>query len=295
MLFNSLEFGVFIAIVIALTSVLTDRKRNILFLVASYIFYGSWNAPFVLLLWFTTFFDYVLGLQIGSTERVGARRAYLAASLVGNLGILFYFKYGNFFLDNIAFISGVDPEPFYLDVLIPLGISFYTFQSMSYTIDVYRRTTEPCRDFIDFALYVAFFPQLIAGPILRASDFIPQLYRTDPVREEEKIRGVELFLLGLFKKVVIADNFAYLADRVFDNPGAYAGPAIALGAIGFAIQIYCDFSGYSTMARGLASFFGFQFPKNFDYPLLRWNPVLLRGSWHMTMARWFQDYVFVPL
>jgi len=293
--FNSFEFLVFLAVVLALAPLFRGRRRHGLLLAASYFFYGTWNPPFLLLLWFSTGLDFVCGGRIAVARSRVARRAYLCASLVGNLGVLFYFKYGNFFLDNIAFVSGIDPEPFYLDVIIPLGISFYTFQSMSYTLDVYRGATEPCDSLLDFALYVTFFPQLIAGPILRASEFLPQLRRTDPVREEEILRGVELFLLGLFKKVVVADNLAILADRVFANPDSFDAAAVTVATLAFWIQIYCDFSGYSTMARGLACFFGFRLPRNFDYPQLRHNPLQYRRTWHITMGNWFTDYVYKPL
>jgi alginate O-acetyltransferase complex protein AlgI len=295
MRFNSFEFAVFLAVVLALAPWFQGRRRHALLLVASYFFYGTWNPPFLLLLWFSTGLDFACGGWIAKTRSRAARRAALATSLVGNLGVLFYFKYGNFFLENVAFVSGIDPEPFYLDVIIPLGISFYTFQSMSYTLDVYRGAAEPCDSLLDFALYVTFFPQLIAGPILRVSEFLPQLRRTDPVREEEILRGVELFLLGLFKKVVVADNLAILADRVFASPASYSASAIAVGTLAFWIQIYCDFSGYSTMARGLASFFGFRLPRNFDYPQLRHNPLQYRRTWHITMGNWFTDYVYKPL
>jgi D-alanyl-lipoteichoic acid acyltransferase DltB (MBOAT superfamily) len=166
---------------------------------------------------------------------------------------------------------------------------------MSYTLDMYRGDTEPCDSFLDFALYVTFFPQLIAGPILRASEFMPQLRRTEPANEAEVLRGIELFLLGLFKKVVIADNIAILVDQVYAQPNFYNGGAVALAAAAFWIQIYCDFSGYSTMARGLASVLGFQLPRNFDYPQLQHNPLGYRRSWHMTMGNWFTDYVYKPL
>jgi alginate O-acetyltransferase complex protein AlgI len=166
---------------------------------------------------------------------------------------------------------------------------------MSYTIDVYRGAAEPTESFLDFALYVTFFPQLIAGPILRAAQFLPQLRRTEPLREDEILRGVELFLGGLFKKVVIADNFALVADKVFADPGAFSATAIWVGAMSFAIQIYCDFSGYSEMAQGVGHFFGFKLPRNFDFPLLKWNPLLQRLSWHRTMGSWFADYIFRPL
>jgi alginate O-acetyltransferase complex protein AlgI len=295
MRFNSYEFAFFLPVVLLLWSLTRGRSRHVVLLAASYVFYASWNPPFVVLLWLSTWLDYVCGGRIARTDRPGLRRAYLAASLTGNLGILVYFKYGNFFLDNVAFVSGIDPEPFYLNVVIPLGISFYTFQTMSYTLDVYRGTAEPCDDLLEFALYVTFFPQLIAGPILRASQFLPQLRRTDPLREDEILRGVELFLGGLFKKVVIADNFGLLADRVYADPTSFSAAAIWVGSIAFAIQIYGDFSGYSEMAQGLGHFFGFRLPRNFDYPMLRWNPLLVRQGWHRTMGAWFADYVFRPL
>lgn len=166
---------------------------------------------------------------------------------------------------------------------------------MTYTIDVYRRRVEPCRSLLDFALYVAFFPQLLAGPILRAGHFIPQLKRTEPVRDDELLSGLELFCLGLFKKVVVADNMATLADAVFSDPSHYSAAAIVLGTIAFWIQIYCDFSGYSTMARGLGRWLGFEIPQNFNYPLLQTNPQSYRHSWHMTLGQWFTDYVYKPL
>ncbi len=295
MRFNSLEFALFFPLIFVLSLALEGRRRQLLLLFASWFFYGTWNAPFLLLLWFTTGFDYLMGARIARTERPAARKACLALSLAANLGILIYFKYGNFFLDNIAFVSGIDPSPFYLKLVIPLGISFYTFQSMSYVIDVYRREIAPCDDFLQYSLYVTFFPHLIAGPILRAREFLPQLKRVDPIRQEEILRGVELFLLGLFKKVVVADNVAVMVDRVFEAPERFGAPAIGLGAALFLVQVYCDFSGYSTMAQGLGSFFGIKLPRNFDYPLLRWNPLLYRRSWHVTMGNWFQDYVFRPL
>ncbi len=295
MRFNSLQFAIFLPIVFLLWTVLRGRARQVLLLGASYFFYATWNAPFLLLLWFTTILDYWCGLRIGAAEDPRRRKAWLLASIVANLGVLVYFKYGNFFLENVAFISNVDPTPFYLDVIIPLGISFYTFQSMSYVIDVYRREIEPCRDLLQYSLFVTFFPHLIAGPILRAGQFLPQLHRADPVRQEELLRGIELFLVGLFLKMVVADNLGGVVDRVFEAPTRFNAAAIALASIMFAAQVYCDFNGYSTMARGLGWMFGFQLPKNFDYPLLRWNPLLFRKSWHITMGNWFQDYVFRPL
>jgi alginate O-acetyltransferase complex protein AlgI len=294
--FNSVEFAVFLPIVWGLWLLLRERRRrHVLLLVASYLFYASWNAPFLLLLWFTTWLDYVAGSRIADATSKTVRRAWLLSSIGANLAILAYFKYGNFFVDNVAFVSGVDPEPFYLNLVIPLGISFYTFQSMSYTLDVYRGEAPRCRSLLDFALFVSFFPHLIAGPILRTKQFLPQLERDHDPGERELVRAVELFLGGLFGKMVVADNFAILADRVFADPLRFSAAALWMGAIAFAIQVFADFNGYSQMARGLGHLFGYTLPRNFDYPLLRWNPLLVRQSWHMTIGRWFADYVFRPL
>jgi D-alanyl-lipoteichoic acid acyltransferase DltB (MBOAT superfamily) len=293
--FNSYEFAVFFAVLLALLPFFRGRRRHGLLLGASYVFYGAWNVPFVSLLVFSTVLDFVCGARVARAATPGAKRAWLALSLAGNLGPLFYFKYGNFFLENVAFVAGVDAEPFYLDVVIPLGISFYTFQTLSYTLDMYRGKHAPCTDLLHFALYVTFFPQLVAGPILRASEFLPQLARTEPVRQDEILRGVELFLLGLFKKVVVADNMAILADRVFASPGDMSGAAVLAGTWAFWAQVYCDFSAYSTMAQGLGSMLGYSLPRNFDYPQLRHNPSLYRQTWHITLGNWVTDYVYRPL
>jgi len=293
--FNSYEFLVFFAALLALLPFFRGRKRHGLLLAASYVFYGAWNVPFIGLLLFTTALDFYCGARLARAATPATKRAWLIGSLFGNLGPLFYFKYGNFFLENVAFVSGLDPEPFYLNVVIPLGISFYTFESLSYTLDMYRNKYEPCTSFLDFALFVTFFPHLVAGPILRTPEFLPQLKRTAPVTQPEVLRGVELFLLGLFKKVVVADNLAVLADRVFESPGAYSGAAVVAGTWAFWAQIYCDFSGYSTMAQGLASMLGFWLPRNFDYPQLRHNPLQYRRTWHITLGNWITDYVYRPL
>ena len=295
MRFNSYEFVLFFAVVLALAPFLRGRGRHLMLLAASYLFYATWNPPFVLLLLFSTALDYGCAGRMEAARSLWGRRGWLSLSLCGNLGVLAYFKYGNFFLENVAFVSGIDPEPFYLDLVIPLGISFYTFQSLSYSLDVYRGEAERCRSFLDFALYVSFFPQLIAGPVLRVGEFLPQLRRTRPVGREEVLRGVELFALGLFKKVVVADNLAILVDQVFAAPDRYSGFAVAIASWAFWTQVYCDFSGYSSMARGLGSLLGFHLPRNFDYPQLRHNPRLYRASWHITMGNWFQDYVYKPL
>jgi alginate O-acetyltransferase complex protein AlgI len=296
MLFSSAEFLFFFAAVLALHRVL--RWRRALILVASYGFYASWNPPFVLLLAYTTLLDYVVGRRLEVTEGRGARRALLGASLLGNLGVLAYFKYVNFLLDVLAqavLAEAATLRPFRVSASIPLGISFYTFQSLSYAVDVYRRQIPACRSAADFFLFVSFFPHLVAGPILRADELLPQIRSNRPADARQVLTGVELVLLGLFQKVVVADNLSLLVDPVFEAPERYAGPTLLLAAFAFVGQIYCDFAGYSTMARGLASLLGYALPVNFAYPLLASDPVEYRRRWHITMGRWFRDYVYRPL
>jgi alginate O-acetyltransferase complex protein AlgI len=307
MLFNSFEFVVFFTLVLAVWCALGRRfaARKTLLLLASWTFYATWSPRFLPLLVATTAVDFHLARWIyarrwaepGREHPDGIRRArpLLIASLLANLGLLGFFKYGGFLYRSAAVLIPLGPLPDVLRVVAPLGISFYTFHSISYVIDTYRGLRPPTDDFRDFALYVAFFPQLLAGPILRAGHFLPQLKRTEPVRDDEILTGVELFCLGLFKKVAVADNMAVLADQVFADPTGHSGLALLIGTVAFWIQIYCDFSGYSTMARGLGMWFGFDIPRNFDYPLLKTNPADYRHAWHMTLGQWFTDYVYKPL
>jgi alginate O-acetyltransferase complex protein AlgI len=295
-LFSSAEFLFFFLLVLVLHRVLPWRRA--LLLVASYGFYASWNPPFVLLLAWTTVLDYALGRRMEKERVVWRRRGLLALSLVGNLGVLAYFKYVNFFLETLAqtgLFAPVTLAPLHVSAQIPLGLSFYTFQSLSYTIDVYRREIRSCPHVLDFFLFVSFFPHLIAGPVLRADQLLPQIRVNRPATAAEILVGVELCLIGLFQKVVVADNLALLVDDRFARPEAYSGAALLLAAFGFVGQIYCDFAGYSTMARGLASLLGYALPENFAYPLLASNPVELRRRWHITMGNWFRDYVYRPL
>jgi alginate O-acetyltransferase complex protein AlgI len=295
-LFSSAEFLFFFLLVLALHRVLPWRRA--LLLVASYGFYASWNPPFVLLLAWTTALDYTLGRRLDIEQAPWRRRALLGLSLAGNLGVLAYFKYVNFLLEVIAQTGLVSPArlaPFHVGAQIPLGLSFYTFQSLSYTIDVYRRDIRSCTRLLDFFLFVSFFPHLVAGPVLRADQLLPQIRVNRPATAAQVLTGIELCLIGLFQKVVIADNLALLVDECFARPRAYAGGALLLAAFSFTAQIYCDFSGYSTMARGLASLLGYALPENFAYPLLASNPVELRRRWHITMGNWFRDYVYRPM
>lgn len=296
MLFNSLPFALFLGTFLLLWQLSGGRPwRRWLLLIGSWLFYASFSAPFLLLLLLSTALDYRIGRALESQEAPWARKALLAASLVGNLGLLVYFKYGTFLLSIVGLTVAPEAQVFHVEGSIPPGISFYTFQTLSYTIDVYRRRSPACQDPVDFAIYVSFFPQLVAGPIVRIHEFLPQLRALSGASRAQAVRGAELFALGLVKKVVIADNIGVLIDPVFSDVGSYTAPTLALAAVMFSAQVYCDFSGYSTMARGLAQMLGFKLPRNFDYPWLASSPLGFRRGWHLTMSHWFRDYVFHPL
>jgi len=294
--FDSVEFLLFFPVVLVLHRLLPWRRG--LLILASYTFYASWNPPFLLLLLFSSALDYTVGRRLEAADDPTRRKLLLGLSLAGNLGVLAFFKYFNFVLDNAAAVGLASPEalaPLYLQTAIPLGISFYTFQTMSYTIDVYRRQVPACRSPYDFALFVSFFPQLIAGPILRAKDFIPQIVADRIANGRQMLEGIELVLVGLFKKMVLANNLAILVERCYDDPEAFSGEALIVASVAFAVQVYCDFSGYSTIARGLARMLGYELPRNFLFPMLSANPYDYRRGWHMTMGDWFRDYFYRPL
>jgi D-alanyl-lipoteichoic acid acyltransferase DltB (MBOAT superfamily) len=299
--FDSVEFWAFFAVVLVLHRLLPARRW--LLVLASYAFYASWNPPFVLLLLFSSALDFVIGRKLGalpvdSPSLHAKRRALLGLSVLGNLGVLVYFKYVNFALDNLVAIGLLAPAssaPLRVDAVLPLGISFYTFQTLSYTIDVYRGKARPVRSVGDFLLFVSFFPQLVAGPILRSEEFVPQIQHDPLPSRRAVLEGVELCLVGLFKKTVIADGFANVVDLVFAEPEHFSGGALLVASFCFNCQIYCDFSGYSTMARGLARLLGYDIPRNFDFPLLATNPLDYRRGWHVTMGNWFRDYLYRPL
>ncbi|MCB9594304.1 MAG: MBOAT family protein [Sandaracinaceae bacterium] len=298
MLFTSLHFAILLVITILAVKLAPARWRRWILLLASWAFYAGWEPKWLLLLWISTGVDYVAGRLLERDDGERTRRAVLAASLVVNLGILFAFKYWDFALALVGlgdWASVADRQSFHVYGDVPPGLSFYTFQTLSYTIDVYRRRQKAVRDPVDFALYVAFFPQLVAGPILRASEFFPQLDAPPPPSAARTWAAIELFGIGLFKKVVVADNLGRLVDPIYADPAHASGVALAIGALLFWGQVYADFSGYSTMARGLGKLFGVDLPRNFDYPLLATGPLEYRRSWHMTMSTWFRDYVFHPL
>lgn len=309
MLFNSLEFAAFLPLVFLLYWTVFARSlkaQNVLILVASYVFYGWWDWRFLGLIAFSTVVDFLVGNQIqrsweaANTERAGRRRAqgWLVLSLAVNLGLLGYFKYANFFIENWieAWASlGVHMEASTLQIILPVGISFYTFQTLSYSIDIYRRQLEPTRDFIAFATFVSFFPQLVAGPIERAQALLPQIERPRAFTYEDGRSGLRLILWGLFKKVVIADTCAPHVNAIFAQPDDFSGPTLMLGAIFFAFQIYGDFSGYSDIAIGTARLFGVRLMTNFKTPYFARDIAEFWRKWHISLSTWFRDYLYIPL
>jgi len=299
MLFNSPEFVVFLVAIFSLYWVLPSlRMQNRLLLVGSYIFYGFWSWKFLGLIVISTLVDYVCGMAIGGTDNVRRRRRILYASLVTNLGILGAFKYANFFISEtqgLLTALGFQVNPFTLEVILPIGISFYTFQSLSYTIDIYRGKLKPTRNFLDFALFVSFFPQLVAGPIERATNLLPQVQNPRRFSLPDAASGVQLMVWGMFKKVMIADNLAPFVDQVYGNPTAYSGSVLFTATVFFAFQIYCDFSGYSDIARGCARTLGFDIIVNFNLPYFSRNPVEFWERWHISLSKWFQDYLYFPM
>ena len=299
MSFNSLVFLVFLAIVLTAYYRLQHRGQNILLLIASYVFYGWWNWRFVVLLLFTTFFDYWCARWIEREPHPTKRRLFLSFSMIVNLGILSIFKYFNFFagsLEHVLTFFGMKATFPVLHVILPIGISFYTFLSMSYTIDVYRGELKATRNPLDFMLYVAFFPHLVAGPIVRASFLLPQCQRPRVINPAEVLNGIWLILMGYVKKVVIADRLAGIVGWGFGQPTAPFSDANAwLVIYAFAFQIYGDFSGYTDIARGLAKLMGFEFVRNFKAPYLVTNPSDFWRNWHISLSTWLRDYLYIPL
>lgn len=302
MLFNSVEFAIFLPIVFALYwwVLRSDLKaQNLFVLLASYIFYGWWDWRFLSLIILSSGVDYWVGRQMGKTEVQGRRRCLLYVSLAVNLGLLGFFKYYNFFVEE--FIAAFDPllpgtlHAGTLNIILPVGISFYTFQTLSYTIDLYRRQIEPVKDWIAFFAYVSFFPQLVAGPIERSTQLVPQFLRPRTFNYEEAKDGVRQILWGLFKKMVIADSCALVVNDIFADYASLDTGTLVLGAVLFAFQIYGDFSGYSDIAIGTARLFGFRLMRNFAYPYFARNIAEFWRRWHISLSTWFRDYVYVPL
>lgn len=297
MLFNSLQFALFLPVVCLIYWLLRRslRWQNLFVLAASYLFYGWWDPRFLLLIAFTSLCSYLSGMAIGRLQgRV--RRWVLWANVAVNLLILGLFKYYDFFAQSFAdlFLDG-HADGMLLHWVLPVGISFYTFQALSYSIDVYRRTVEPTRDAVAFFAYVAFFPQLVAGPIERASSLLPQFERPRGLDAPMAVDGLRQMLWGFFKKMVVADSCALYVDRVFADPQSFGAPSLALAAVFFSIQIYGDFSGYSDIAIGTAKLFGIRLRRNFDVPYFSRDVAEFWRRWHISLTTWFRDYVYIPL
>ncbi len=298
MLFNTFDFACFFVAVYLAYFCLEHRGQNLLLLAASYYFYGRWNAELLGLIAFSTVTDYLCGLALHRSESERTRRRLLLLSVTVNLGLLAVFKYLGFFVESMEALltsAGIDAGPWRLDLVLPVGISFYTFQTMSYTIDIYRRKLEPTRNFLDFALYVAFFPQLVAGPIERAVRLLPQIAQRRTITWDGVRAGAWLILIGYFKKTVIADNLAVLVDPAFSDPSQANGFDMLTAIYAFALQIYCDFSGYSAIARGLSKLMGIDLCLNFRRPYFSTNPSEFWRRWHISLSTWLRDYLYIPL
>lgn len=298
MLFNSLDFIFFFLVVYALYLVLPHRLQNYWLLAASYFFYACWDWRFLGLVVGSTLINYVCALGLGRSADPLRRRLYLLAGVVTSLGLLFFFKYFNFFADSLARllqVFGMQADPITLRIILPVGISFFTFQTMSYTIDVWAGRLRPTRDLVDFSLFVVFFPQLVAGPIERATHLLPQVQERRVITYDMLREGAWLVLLGFYKKVVLADNMVVFVNEIFNQPEQAHGLAIPVAVLAFAFQIYGDFSGYSDIARGTARLMGFDIMHNFRMPYFSANPSEFWRRWHISLSTWLRDYLYIPL
>jgi alginate O-acetyltransferase complex protein AlgI len=299
MIFTSFEYVLFFATVLLVRSCLRDFNMEKWFLlVASYVFYMSWSVPCGFLILFTSLVDYFVGLGLGRIQGQRQRKLLLVISIFANLGVLGYFKYSNFFLDNVSWglnSIGLPSDRWHYNIILPAGISFFTFQSMTYTIETYRGRIKPCHSARDFLLFVAFFPQLLAGPINRAADLLPQFKQRIRATALDFEAGLAQFALGAVKKLVVSDQIAPHIDLIFKSPGNFDGFTLLQGAFGYAVQIYCDFSGYSDMAIGSARMMGFRFMENFQMPYSAVTITEFWRRWHISLSTWLRDYLYIPL
>ena len=300
MVFNSLTFVAFFACVLVLHSLplsWTTKKVNLL--IASYLFYSAWNPPFVILLWISTVVDWYAAQGLVKAKREATRHLWMLISVVANLGMLVYFKYGQFLLDNFTALMaaiGVTWQPAHYDIILPVGISFYTFATMSYTLDVYLRRAAPAQNLLDYALFVTFFPHLVAGPIMRPTELVPQFAQPRRASADQLRFGLALMTVGLFNKVVLADSFlSAAAERVYDSDKAPGMLDAWIGTLAFSGQIFCDFAGYSTTAIGAALCLGFAMPDNFRFPYAAVGFSDFWRRWHITLSSWLRDYLYIPL
>ena len=301
MLFNSIEFAFFLPVIFVLYWFVFKRNlrlQNFLILTASYVFYGWWDWRFLFLLTFSSVIDYFVAQELHSSHNERKRKRLLWLSLCVNLGLLGTFKYFNFFAESFAdafTLLGRPLDPVRLNIILPVGISFYTFQTLSYTIDVYRQKLTPTKDPVAFFAFVSFFPQLVAGPIERATNLLPQFYKKRQFDYSNAVNGLRQILWGLVKKIVIADNCAEFANQIFNSSDQYSGSVLVLGAIFFTFQIYGDFSGYSDIAIGTSRLFGFDLMKNFAFPYFSRDIAEFWRRWHISLSTWFRDYLYIPL
>ncbi len=301
MLFNSFEFGIFLVVVFFLYWFVTNKNlksQNLLILVSSYVFYGWWDWRFLSLIAFSTIVDYSVGLGLSKYEQKRPRRMLLWTSIIVNLGFLMFFKYYNFFLDsfiNAFTFFGFTLNARTLSIILPVGISFYTFQTLSYTIDVYNRKLQPTKDFIAFGAFVSFFPQLVAGPIERATHLLPQFYKPRKFDYDNASAGLKMMLWGMFMKVGIADRISLYVDNVYGNVPMHSSISLIVATVFFAVQIYCDFGGYSLIAIGCAKLFGFSLMQNFNRPYLATSFKEFWQRWHISLSSWFRDYLYIPI
>lgn len=299
MLFNSFIYLIFLGLLLPIYYLLKSRiSRNIFLLISSYFFYGYWDWRFCFLLMTVTLVDFFIGLKIYRTERKSTRKVFFLAGIIFNLLVLGLFKYYNFFVDNLQEIFNsysYDLDFLHLKILLPIGISYYIFHSISYLVDINKETIKPTSQFIDFALYISFFPKLIAGPIERASNLVPQIERKTGATKEQFLDGTILIIYGLFKKVMIGDAAGRLVDHIFAHIEYYSSWEVIFAWLLFSVQIYADFSGYTNIARGTAKLFGFELTKNFEQPYLSRSIAEFWKKWHISMTTWFRDYVFLPI
>ncbi len=300
MLFNSIDFAIFFPIFFVLYWIVAKKLtlRNTFLLASSYLFYGWWDWRFLFLIIFSSIVDFTIGQKIHNSQNKRTRKNFLLVSLLINLGLLAYFKYTNFFIDsfiNSFRFFGAEIDSFTLQIILPVGISFYTFQTLSYTIDIYRDRLQPTKDWLSFFTFVAFFPQLVAGPIERASHLLPQFFKTYKFNYSAFKSGLLLMAFGLFKKMVIADRLAIVVNEVYNNPTGHSGQDLIIATVFFAFQIYCDFSGYSDIAIGISRTLGFDLMKNFETPYFSTSITEFWRRWHISLSTWFRDYVYIPL
>ena len=294
MLFTTWAFlAFFLVVVLALFCLPSRSYRQVFLLFASMFFYAYWKSSYLLIILVPAVGDYYLGILIEACDQPERRRLWLFASFVLNLGLLGYFKYSNFFLASIAHGMRVNVQP--LSIVLPLGISFFTFKSLSYTVDIYRGQIKACRTLWQYAMYIMYFPEMIAGPIVRASIFLPQMRRSLRPSLGRTVSGIKRIFLGLTKKMVCADRLAIFVDPIFNAPMNYSPDTVTCALLGYSIQIYCDFSGYTDMAIGLSQIIGFDLPENFDFPYLATSISDFWRRWHITLSEWLRDYLYIPL